>query len=89
VLRACQSGHKIGPLFADDEHIADDLFTSLIAAVPGETVFLDVPEANPAAVALARRHGMSSVFETARMYTKTPPDVPLARVFGVTSFELG
>ena len=88
VLRACQSGYKIGPLFADDEHIADDLFTSLIAAAPGETVFLDVPEANPAAVALAQRHGMSSVFETARMYTKAPPDVPLARVFGVTSFEL-
>jgi hypothetical protein len=32
---------------------------------------------------------MSSIFETARMYTKAPPAVPLDCVFGVTSFELG
>ncbi|SAK54178.1 N-acetyltransferase GCN5 [Caballeronia arationis] len=89
VLRACRSGYKIGPLFADDSRIADDLYGALVARVPGATVFLDVPEANPEAVALARRHGMSSIFETARMYTKAPPAVPLDCVFGVTSFELG
>jgi hypothetical protein len=32
---------------------------------------------------------MTSVFETARMYTKRAPDIPLTRLFGVTSFELG
>lgn len=89
VLRACRSGYKIGPLFADDARIADDLYGALVARVPGAAVFLDVPEANPEAVALAVRHGMSSVFETARMYTKAPPAVPLDCVFGVTSFELG
>jgi len=30
-----------------------------------------------------------STFETARMYTKEPPAIPIARVFGITSFELG
>ncbi|MDR5754282.1 MULTISPECIES: GNAT family N-acetyltransferase [unclassified Caballeronia] len=89
VLRACRSGYKIGPLFADDARIADDLYGALVARVPGAAVFLDVPEANSEAVALAVRHGMSSVFETARMYTKAPPAVPLDCVFGVTSFELG
>ncbi|MBP0594978.1 GNAT family N-acetyltransferase [Paraburkholderia sp. LEh10] len=89
VLRRCREGRKIGPLFADDAQIAQALFTALAARCPAETVALDVPELNPAAIALAERHGMTSVFETARMYTREAPDIPLAQLFGVTSFELG
>ncbi|MGQ7936004.1 GNAT family N-acetyltransferase [Paraburkholderia sp. D1E] len=89
VLRRCRTGCKIGPLFADSDEIAGDLFDALAARVPGEVVVLDVPETNPAAVALAERHGMTSVFETARMYTQEPPTIQIKRVFGVTSFELG
>jgi ribosomal protein S18 acetylase RimI-like enzyme len=89
VLRACLAGYKIGPLFADDERIAEELLGALAASVPGQLITLDVPEANPAAVALAERHGMTSIFETARMYTQEPPALPIGHVFGVTSFELG
>ncbi len=89
VIRACLSGFKIGPLFADDEEIAENLFNALVERVPGETIFLDTPEINPAAVALAKRHDMKMVFETARMYTKEPYLSWLNKVFGVTSFELG
>jgi len=32
---------------------------------------------------------MKPMFETARMYTKKPPNTPLQKVYGVTSFELG
>ena len=89
VIRRCGAGHKIGPLFADDLTTARALYRALVSALPGETVFLDVPESNPAAVALAVEHDMKSVFETARMYTRAAPSVPLANVFGVTTFELG
>nr|WP_082852771.1 GNAT family N-acetyltransferase [Caballeronia fortuita] len=89
VIRRCGTGHKIGPLFADDLSTARALYRALVSVLPGETVFLDVPESNPAAVALAVEHDMQSVFETARMYTRAAPDVPLGNVFGVTSFELG
>ncbi|HYS68375.1 MAG TPA: GNAT family N-acetyltransferase [Paraburkholderia sp.] len=89
VLRRCRAGCKIGPLFADSQKIAGDLFDALAARMPGEVIFLDVPETNPAAVALAERHGMTSVFETARMYTRQLPAMSIERVFGVTSFELG
>ncbi|WP_245932849.1 GNAT family N-acetyltransferase [Caballeronia novacaledonica] len=89
VIRRCGTGHKIGPLFADDLTIARALYRALVSVLPGETVFLDAPESNPAAVALAVEHDMKSVFETARMYTRAAPDVPLANVFGVTTFELG
>jgi ribosomal protein S18 acetylase RimI-like enzyme len=89
VLRACRAGYKIGPLFADNARIAEDLLVALAARSRGETITLDVPETNPSALALAERHGMASIFETARMYTKAAPAIPLEHIFGVTSFELG
>ncbi|RZF28537.1 GNAT family N-acetyltransferase [Paraburkholderia sp. UYCP14C] len=89
VLRRCRTGYKIGPLFADDARIANDLFDGLVASVAGEVVAFDVPEINAAAVALAERYGMVSAFETARMYTRARPAIPVQRVFGVSSFELG
>jgi ribosomal protein S18 acetylase RimI-like enzyme len=90
VIRQCRQGYKIGPLFADNAEIAEALFTSLTHyADEGSQVYLDVPEVNPAALVLVERHGMNKVFETARMYTQTQPDLALDRLFGVTTFELG
>ncbi|MGA7816675.1 GNAT family N-acetyltransferase [Caballeronia sp.] len=89
VVRACCVGHKIGPLFANDAQVAANLFDALSAAVAGQPLFIDVPELNAAALQLAERHGMSSVFETARMYTQAQPGIDLQGVFGVTTFELG
>jgi GNAT superfamily N-acetyltransferase len=88
-IRQCREGMKIGPLFADDERIADDLFRALAAGAGGGPIFLDVPEPNARAVRLAERYGLAPVFETARMYTGDPPEIDLPRIFGVTTFELG
>lgn len=90
VLRECNLGYKIGPLFADDDKVADTLFSALCRHAPRDTpVFLDTPEPNIAALDLAKRHHMQPVFETVRMYTKEDPGLPVDRIFGVTSFELG
>jgi len=90
VLRMCRDGFKVGPLFADTPAIAEHLFAHLRGKVPhGAPIFLDIPEPNPEAIALVRRHGMSPVFETARMYAGRAPELPLDRLFGVTTFELG
>jgi ribosomal protein S18 acetylase RimI-like enzyme len=90
VIRPCRSGYKIGPLFADTPELAESLFVALKSRVgAGETVYLDTPEANAAAVELAERHGMTVAFETARMYTRDAPDLSLEQIFGVTSFEVG
>jgi hypothetical protein len=89
VLRPCQTGFKIGPLFADDADLAERLFVALGRRVPGAPIFLDTPEDNPAALALARRHGMKEVFGCARMFLGPPPALPMSEVFGITSFELG
>ncbi|WP_428306818.1 GNAT family N-acetyltransferase [Lacipirellula sp.] len=90
VVRPCRHGWKIGPLAADDLGVARQLYAAAAAhAGQGATLFLDVPEPNHAAVQLARELGMTPVFETARMYTGAAPQVELAKLFGVTSFELG
>ena len=90
VIRPCGSGFKIGPLFADTPDLAEVLFRALKSrAGPSDPVFLDTPEMNEAAVRMAQGHGMRVVFETARMYSGESPDLPLSRVFGVTSFEVG
>lgn len=88
VIRPCRHGRKIGPLVAEDRATAEAVFAALVGPGGGE-VFLDVPQPNRAAMALADAHGMVPVFETARMYSGPIRAMPLERVFGVMSFELG
>lgn len=89
VIRKCRKGHKIGPLFAEKADIAEKLFNALQNTVPGELFYLDIPEVNPEAHKLIEKYNMHKVFETARMYTKPAPELPLQKIFGVTTFELG
>lgn len=89
-IRACDRGFKIGPLNAENSDIAAELYLALTASVPQQSeIFLDIPEPNSAALKLAQQFNMSPVFETARMYTKGFPKLPLYKIFGITSFELG
>ena len=89
VARPCRTGYKIGPLFADDGKAAEQLFDALCAKIQGEAVYLDVPENNPAALALAHRKGMKEVFGCAKMYYGRAPRLPSEQIFGVTTFEFG
>jgi GNAT superfamily N-acetyltransferase len=90
VMRPCRLGYKIGPLFADRPELAERLFGFFRTQAPATApIFLDIPEVNAAARDLVARHGMNVAFETARMYTGQFPDLPMSRLFGVTSFELG
>ena len=91
VIRLCEEGHKIGPLFAPTPKDAKVLFDALLARRANQDgkVFLDVPEPNEAATELASSHGMQPEFETARMYKGTAPALDLDMTFGISSFELG
>jgi GNAT superfamily N-acetyltransferase len=88
VIRPCRSGRRIGPLIAADRSAAETVFSALTDGGEGG-VFIDVPEPNRAAVALATAHGLVPVFETARMYSGPIRPLALERVFGVTSLEVG
>lgn len=89
VIRPCREGAKIGPLFADTPDVAAAIARGLAGVAARGPVFLDAPEPNGAAVALAANLGLSPVFETARMYKGPAPALDLARVYGITTFELG
>lgn len=89
VLRPCRDGAKIGPLVAPDRATAEALFDGLVTRWGGGAVFLDVPDVNDEAMALAESRGFAPIFETARMYTGRAPAVGTDRIFGVTTFELG
>ncbi|MCU0633132.1 MAG: GNAT family N-acetyltransferase [Methanolinea sp.] len=91
VIRRCVEGFKIGPLFADSPEIGERILEDLAGReeVRGQPFFFDTPEPNREAVGMARERGMEEVFGTARMYTREIPPLPLSRIFGVTSFEMG
>ncbi len=89
VIRKCIKGFKIGPLFADNEEIADKLFVGLSSSVPNEHIYIDVPEKNSAAINLALKHKMRVQIETIRMYSIKEPSFPVENVYGFTTFELG
>jgi hypothetical protein len=50
---------------------------------------MDVPEANQAGVAMAKKYGMESQFACARMYIKGDPGLPVDNIYGITTFEAG
>jgi Acetyltransferase (GNAT) domain len=86
--RPCADGYKVGPLFADEPEIADDLLRALAADAAGR-LYLDIPDPNRDGRALAARHDMTPVFTTIRMYDGSPPPLDHDRIFGVTTLELG
>ena len=89
VLRKTNEGYKIGPLFANNYAIAEYLYQACLNEVPAEKVYLDIPCCNEDAVRLSSNYETEYVFECARMYYGNPPEIPLQKVFGITTFELG
>ena len=86
---------------SDEPEIVDvgpaaDFVNELCRGTAGQTemlgslsVYLDVPADNTDAIRLAEAFGLLPVFETARMYRGEAPQMPLHRVFAVTTLELG
>jgi hypothetical protein len=61
----------------------------LIEFAEGKEVYLDIPEINKEGMGIQEKYNMKYVFETARMYKNGKPEIPIEKVFGVTTFELG
>ena len=91
VRPAKPEGARIGPLFAEDEHVARALLRRCAeqARTWGDSIAIDVPDRNQAAIALAEACEMSAGFRCARMYRGGEPALPLHEVWGSTTFELG
>ena len=86
-VRACRVGYRIGPLFANDAACAYRLFDALCARVGwGQAIFIDVPDLNPAAMALAADRELAAIATAPRMVRGTIPATRIDRVFGVTNW---
>lgn len=89
VLRPCRRGYKVGPLLASTPAVAERILAGLAAAAPSQSIYLDVPQPNVGAVALAKNLRMHAVLETAWMFSAGMPRLDLAKTFGMTSRGLG
>lgn len=89
VIRPAQEGFKIGPLFADSLVIAKALLDVLISSIGIDPFFIDIPDNNPSTFMLINDYTLLPCFETARMYLKNSPNLPMHNIYGVTSLELG
>ncbi len=84
-------GGRIGPLFAHDESAARALLgAGAIAALAwGEDLAIDVPGVHEAAVSLVESLGFTGGYTCTRMYRGPVRALPLDRIWGNTTFELG
>ncbi len=89
LLRKAGTGYKIGPLFAENYPVAEALYQACLNAVPNESVYLDIPVTNPDAVELVKNYQAEYIFECSRMYYGKPPAIPIQKIYGITTFELG
>ncbi len=89
VIRKVKSGFKIGPLFADNDEIAEELYKACLKSAIGQLVYIDIPVINKGAVNLVKKYEAKYIFECARMYYGGNPKTDIDKVYGITTFELG
>ena len=90
MIRKCDRGWRIGPLFADTTSIFKAVLNYLLNQVAvNEEAFIDVPCSNTAAVQWMKDNNFEQCFDTARMYLRSPPVSNVDKIWGVSSLELG
>ncbi|MGF9564825.1 GNAT family N-acetyltransferase [Neorhizobium sp. JUb45] len=89
VLRRCQEGFKIGPLFAENSADAESLLVVCSAQAGDEMLHIDVPGAQQTFAGFLKNHAFTRGFVTSRMYRGAPPVLDDRGVFGITTLELG
>jgi hypothetical protein len=89
VIRKAEKGYRIGPLFAQNDAIAEDLLKCCLSIGSEDSVYLDIPVINENAMNLVKKYDGKYIFECARMYFGEAPNIPINDIYGITSFELG
>jgi len=89
VIRKVEKGFKIGPLFAQNNTIAEELLKCCLSNSSEDFVYLDIPTINKNAIKLVEKYEGKYIFECARMYCGNAPNLPIDEIYGITSFELG
>ena len=90
MLRPGQRAHYLGPMVAEDESSGIALADDLLGRLAGLPVYWDIPDANHAAIRVARRYGMDRQRTLTRMYLgeNTGPGRPAA-LWAIAAPEIG
>ena len=90
MLRPGRRASYLGPVVAADESAGTAIADRLLGGTPGRPVYWDIPEANRAAVRVARRYGMSRQRTLTRMYLgrNARPGSPSAQ-WAIAAPEIG
>jgi hypothetical protein len=89
VIRPCYIGFKIGPLFADNDEIAEILLSHILSYASGQRVMIAIPEYQSIVHTWQNDYKMQKVFSVARMYRGGKPQRSLNQTYAITSYELG
>lgn len=90
ILRPADKGHKMYPLYADDQDIAKALFRRLAMHVPeGEEVIYTSPEENKSSNEIVVESGLKKLLPMTRLYNKKNISVDISKVYSVSSTEFG
>ena len=90
MLRPGQRAHYLGPMVAEDESTGIALADDLLDSIPDRLLYWDIPDANQAAIRVARRYGMHRQRTLTRMYLgeNTRPGRP-ASLWAIAAPEIG
>ncbi len=90
MLRPGRRAHYLGPMVAEDESSGIALADDLLGGIPGHPLYWDIPDANRAAIGVARGRGMHRQRSLTRMYLgeNTRPGRP-ASLWAIAAPEIG
>lgn len=86
------ASYRVGPLYAQDGTIAENLLQHLIAATklnPNESVYLETPGTNPHAAPIITKFGFVEIYKMDKMYKGEPPKHDEKRIFCYNSLATG
>ncbi len=89
IARKVSNGYKVGPLFADNKKVAEELYKACLNSVIGKPLYIDIPMLNKGAIEIVKKYNAKYIFECARMYHGQMPRTDIKKVYGITTFELG
>lgn len=82
--------YRIAPLYCQNTAVAQVLLLALLHNIPEQTVYIDSPLSNPSFTRILTTDlRMEQLGEKVRMYTKGDPGMPIQKMFGTLSADVG
>jgi GNAT superfamily N-acetyltransferase len=88
-MRRCRKGWRLGPVFARNYDLAEELVRHFAVQTIAESVYMDLAESNIQAIRLGFAMGMTPWEARLKMYRGESGSEPIDQIFGFTTVDLG